>query len=40
MATRHRVQAFEPQLMLAGGRRLRDTSAFHYDVMKASAVSY
>ena len=40
MATRRPVQAFEPSLILAGGRRLRDIAPFHYDVMRALAVRY
>ena len=37
MATRRPVQAFEPRLMLAGDRRLRDVAPFHFDVFRASA---
>ena len=40
MATRRPVQAFEPHLMLAGDRRLRDVAPFHFDVFRASAVRY
>ena len=40
MATRGRIQAYEPALMLAGDRRLRDVAPFHYEVMRASAVSF